>query len=328
MGELRVWATVEVFPESERAITRAEVLRGVSDAAFLFELGRVPIDAEVLDGAPGLRLIAMMEIYSPVVDVGAATARGIPVTNLPNIPAIGDTTAELAFGLMIALSRRINDGERRLREGHWHQLQSMEGMGSRLAGKTLGIVGFGSVGRAIARRAQGWRLSVLYHDPVRANAGLELFLGAEWAPLETVFRASDVVILAMPLTAHTRYLVGEHLLSLMKSSALLVNVARGGVLDQEALIRALSEGSLAGAALDVYSDEPPARQPASDPRLLDLPNVVLSPHLGTAAKETRLTMARYVVDNIIAAIQGRRPRSVLNPEIYGHPPLEESHRIG
>jgi glyoxylate reductase len=326
LEDLRRVAAVEMFEARDRMITPAELLDGVRGCDYLWVLGEVPVDARTMD-AGNLRLIAIMEILSRSVDIAAATARGIPVTTLPNLDAVTTSTAEHTLGLLLARARRLGEGERLLRDGGWAQYQSMAVLGTRLVGKSLGIVGLGNVGRKLAGYARAIGMRVLYTDRTRLTRDEEA-LGVEWREIEALFTECDVIALTPTLTASSRGLVGSRLLGLMKPDAFLVNTSRGQVIDEGALVEALRERRIAGAALDVFESEPPTPGGGPHPGLLELDNVTLTPHLGTATRESRVEMARTVASGIVDAIEGRRPPNVVNREVYGEAPNPTLDRIG
>ena len=326
LTELRAVAEVEMFGALDRTITRRELQIGVRRCQYLWVLGEIPVDAEILEGAE-LKLIAIMEILSRSVDIAAATARRIPVTTLPNLDAVTTSTAEHTLGLLIALARRLPQAEKLLREGRWAQYQSMAVLGTRLVGKSLGIVGLGNVGRRLARYAAGLGMVIRYTDRGRLHE-MEQQLGVEWRELDELFRESDFIALTPTLTASSRGLVGRRLLESMKRNAFLVNTSRGPVLDEAALVDVLREKRIAGAALDVFETEPPTVGGGPHPGLLELENVILTPHLGTATWESRTEMARLVASGVVAAIEGRRPPYVTNPEVYGETAGTRLDRIG
>jgi glyoxylate reductase len=243
------------------------------------------------------------------VDVAAATAQGIPVTVVP--PYVIEATADLHWALLLAVARRIVEGDRALRSGIFPGSQSMHFVGGEVNGKTLGIVGFGSIGEAVARRARGFDIRILYTKRHRLDAQREITLGVEYRSLDDLLKESDFVSINAALSPETTHLIGYRELCLMRPSAYLVNTARGPIVDEKALVRVLEEKRIAGAALDVYE-----REPLVEPGLINLSNVVLSPHLGSAALDTRERVADIVVDNIIAVVQGRRPPNLYNSEIY------------
>ncbi len=253
------------------------------------------IDAAVLDPAPGLRVISNVAVGYDNIDVAAAAARGIAVGNTPGV--LTETTADLTFGLMLAVARRIAEADRFVRDGHWQTWDPNLLLGYDVHGATLGIVGFGKIGQAVARRAHGFGMRVLYANSTQTPAPAA---GCDLAPLDELLRASDFISIHVPLTPRTGLMIGDREFRLMKRSAVIVNTARGGVIDHEALLRALHEGRIAGAGLDVTAVEP---LPPGDP-LFDAPNVVLLPHIGSASYETRARMASMAVDNCIAGLQG------------------------
>jgi lactate dehydrogenase-like 2-hydroxyacid dehydrogenase len=326
LAELRAVASVEMFTALDRLISPAELLEAVRRCDYLWVLGEVPVGADAID-AGDLKLIAIMEILSRSVDIAAATARGIPVTTLPNLDAVTTSTAEHTLSLILAHARRLPEAERLLRDGRWAQYQSMALLGTRLAGKSLGIVGLGNVGRKLATYARAIGLRVLYTDRSRLPEQ-EAALGVEWRAIEALFAESDVVALTLTLTDSSRGLVGDRLLRLMKPDAFLVNTSRGQVVDEAAVVAALRERRIAGAALDVFETEPPTPGGGPRPELLELDNVILTPHLGTATRESRIEMARTVASGLIDAIEGRRPPNILNPEVYGEAPKPTLDRIG
>ncbi|MBS1120908.1 MAG: D-isomer specific 2-hydroxyacid dehydrogenase, NAD-binding protein [Deltaproteobacteria bacterium] len=261
------------------------------------------IDAAVLERAPGLRVIANCAVGIDNIDLAAATASGIAVTNTPDV--LTEATAELAFALMLAAARRLGEGERLVRSGAWGGWALDQLLGVQLYGKTLGIVGFGRIGQALARRALGFGMEVLYADPHDV-----LGSPARRVPLDEVFARADALSLHCPLTAETYHVVDARRLALMKPTALLVNTARGDCVDEAALIDALTAGRLAGAGLDVYTNEP-----RIDPRLLSCPRLVLAPHIGSATTEARTQMAQLCADAVIAVLSGRRPPNLVNHEV-------------
>lgn len=241
------------------------------------------------------------------VDLAAATARGIAVTNTPEV--LTRATAELTFALLFAAARRLGEGERLVRSGAWGGWALDQLLGVELAGKQLGIVGLGRIGQAVARRAVGFELRVVYAGP-RDVAGAAA-VGARRVPLDELFATSDVVSLHCPLTPETRRVVDARRLALMKPTAILVNTARGACVDEAALAAALEGGRLGAAALDVYD-----REPALDPRLHTCPRLTLAPHIGSATTEARTQMAQLCADAVIAVLSGRRPPNLVNPAVW------------
>jgi phosphoglycerate dehydrogenase-like enzyme len=320
-------AEIEMFPHLDRRATRDEIAAGVAGADYVFALGENPIDAAMIDAAKRLKLIAVMEIFPLTIDLDAATARGIPVTGLPHASEITDTTAEFTFALILATAWRLPEADRLLRAGGWRQYQTRTLPTLRLRGKTLGIVGLGAIGRGVARLAVSAHMRILYNDRARLDAKVEAETGAEWRELPALFAESDVVVLTPTLTESSKNLVGAKLLASMKPDAMLINTSRGHVLDEGALVDVLQRRAIRGAGLDVYQSEFPGPNPGPDRRLLDFENVVLTPHIGTSAEETRRWMAQQVVDNILAHMQGRPLRWLLNPEVQGKPRIK-AERIG
>jgi glyoxylate reductase len=309
LARLQELGRVEHNPDSTRIVTKPELIAALRRNDYLFCLLHDTVDAEVIGASPNLKLIASMAIIPLGIDVAAATARRIPVTTLP--PIVTEATADLHWALLLAVARRIVEGDRALRSGIFPGGQSIRFVGSEVNGKTLGIVGLGAIGEAVARRARGFNMRLLYTKRHRLDAARETALGVEYRSLDDLLRESDFVSINAVLSPETVHLIGDHEFHLMRSSAYLVNTARGPIVDEKALVRALEERRIAGAALDVYEHEP-----AVERGLLNLPNVVLTPHLGSAALETRERMAALVVENIVAVIEGRRPPNLYNPEIY------------
>ncbi len=309
LARLRAVADVEVNPDSSRVIGKAALCAGVAGCDILFSLLHDVVDKEVFDANPKLRAVTSMVITPDHIDVAEATRRRIPVTNIPAI--VTDATADIAFGLLLAVARRIVEGDRLFRRGVYPGSQSNHLAGAAVTGKTLGLIGGGRIGQAVARRAQGFGMRVLYADPVRLPSEREQALGMTHAEFDRVLSEADFVSLHPQLTPQTRHLIGARELALMKRSAFIVNTSRGPVIDEVALVCALTEGHIAGAGLDVYEHEPKVT-----PVLAGLSNVVLTPHLGSAVFELREGMAHVVVDNAIAIIEGRRPPNCLNPDVY------------
>jgi lactate dehydrogenase-like 2-hydroxyacid dehydrogenase len=289
--------------------SRDELLRRVPGLDGLLCLLTDRIDAELLDAAgPGLKVASNCAVGVDNVDVPAATARGIPVGNTPGV--LTEATADMAFALLMAAARRLPEGEREVRSGGWKTWSLDYLLGADFAGATLGIVGFGRIGRAVARRAVGFGLRILFTDP--APAAPEP--GVEAAPVdfETLLRESDFVSLHCPLTEATRGLMNAAAFEKMKPTAILVNTSRGPVVDQEALYNALKSGQIAAAALDVTVPEP---LPTDSP-LLTLENCLVVPHIASASRRTRSEMSRMAAENLIAGLKGERLPNCVNPEVY------------
>jgi glyoxylate reductase len=309
LARLREVGEVRLNADPLHTPTPAELAAGVRDAEYLVCLLHDRIDAGVIAAAGRLKLIASMAIVPAGVDVAAATARRIPVTTIP--PLVTEATADLHWALLLAVARRVVEADRALRAGIFPGGQSAHFVGAEVHGRTLGIVGLGRIGEAVARRGRGFAMRILYTKRHRLDAATETALGATYVGLDELLGESDFVSVNVALTPATVHLIGDRELALMRRSGFLVNTARGPVVDEKALVEALRDGRIAGAALDVFEDEPRVA-----PGLLELDNVVLTPHLGSAAAGTRARIAAIVADNVVAAIQGRRPPNVYNPEVY------------
>jgi glyoxylate reductase len=309
LSRLREAGEVELNPDPLHIVTKAELLAAVRRAEYLVCLLHDRVDGEVIGAADRLKLIASMAIVPAGVDVAAATARGIPVTTIP--PLVTEATADLHWALLLAVARRVVEADRALRSGVFPGGQSAHFVGADVHGQTLGIVGLGRIGEAVARRARGFGMQILYTKRRRLERAAEASLGVTYASLDDLLRASDFVSVHVPLEPQTVHLIGARELALMRPTAFLVNTARGPVVHEKALVDALRSGTIAGAALDVFEEEPWV-----EPGLLTLPNVVLTPHLGSAARGTRARIAAVVADNVVAAIEGRRPPNVWNPEVF------------
>ena len=310
---LRRVAAVTWNPDATHTLTKDELCAAVRQHDILFCLLQDRVDGEVIAANAGLRAVASMKITPSDIDVAAATARRIPVTVIP--PVVTEATADLHFALLLAVARRVVEGDRLLRSGVFPGAQSMCLEGAFVWGKTIGLIGGGGrIGRAVARRARGFSMRLLYWGPRRLTESVERELDMAYVPLDSLLGESDFVSVHAPLKPETRHLLGARELALMRPSAYLINTARGPIVDENALVRALAEKRIAGAALDVYEHEP-----RTEPALLTMANVVLTPHLGSAVAELREAMAHIVVDNIVAVLEGRRPPNCANPEIYGAP---------
>jgi glyoxylate reductase len=268
------------------------------------------IDKQLIETATSLKVISQMAVGYDNIDIAVATARGIPIGNTPGV--LTNATADLTWALLMAAARRIVEAERFVRTGHWQTWSPTLLLGADLSGSTLGIIGFGRIAQAVARRAKGFELRLLYYSRQRRERELERAMEIEYAELDTLLQESDFITLHASLTPDTYHLIGDRQFALMKSSAILINTARGSMVDSEALFRALSTGQIAGAALDVTEPEP---LPPSSP-LLELDHVIITPHIGSASKQTRTKMAQMAVDNLIAGLQGEKLPNCVNGEIY------------
>lgn len=290
-----------------------QILReAMADKEGLLCLLTDQIDAALMDAAPGLRVISQCAVGYDNIDVAAATARGIPVGNTPGV--LTDATADFAFTLLMAAARRVGEAVDYVRDGQWQTWGLTLLLGQEVYGATLGIIGLGRIGQAVARRARGFDMKVLYHDTARQPEA-EAELGVEYRALDDLLRESDFVSLHTTLSDETQGLIGAWALGLMKPTAILINTSRGPVVDAEALYQALKRGQIAYAALDVTDPEP---LPA-DHKLLTLPNLIVAPHIASATVHSRTQMATMAVDNLLAGLRGERLPHGVNPEVYASP---------
>ena len=297
-------------PDPLHVLTKQELLQAASNCDVLVCLLHDCVDSDVINANPALRAVASMTLTPADIDVAAATRRRIPVTVVP-ARLLDDATADLHWGLLLAVARRVAEGDRLMRAGIFPGSQSCHLVGGSVSGKVMGILGMGGVGRAVARRARGFGMRILYYDPTRLAAAAESELGLTWVAFDELLTQSDFVSVNARLTAETRHLLSDREFSLMRPTAYVINAARGPIIDELALVRALEEHRIAGAGLDVYESEP-----RPHPRLLDLQNVVLTPHVGSGDVVTREAMANVVADNVLAVLAGRPPPNCCNPEIY------------
>jgi glyoxylate reductase len=300
--ELQVW-------EDELPPPREALLDLARGADGLITLLTDRVDAHLLEASPSLRAVSNVAVGYDNIDVAACTARRIPVGNTPGV--LTETTADFAFALLMGLARRVAEADVYVRAGRWRTWSPTLLLGTDIHGATLGIAGLGQIGAAVARRARGFGMRVLYVNR-RARPELEAELGLQRVDKATLLAESDFLSLHMPLTPETRHWLGRAELAAMKPGALLINTARGSMVDQAALAEALARGPLGGAALDVTDPEP---LPLDSP-LLKLPNVLLAPHIASASHATRGRMASMAVDNLLAALDGRRPPHCVNPELF------------
>ena len=303
---LREHFEVTVFPE-KRPITKKEIIRNAKGFDGLLPLLTDEVDDKVMEKT-GIKVIANYAVGVDNIDVAAATARKIPVTNTPGV--LTDATADLTWALLLAVTRRIVEADNYLRSGRWKGWDPLLLLGGDFRDKTLGIIGLGRIGRAVAERAKSFGLNVIYNSRTRFD-GDEKYLGISFVSFEELLKESDFVSIHAPHTEETHELIGKEQLELMKPTAYLINTARGKLINEEELIIALIEGKIAGAGLDVYYDEPKFSK-----ELTKLQNVVLLPHIGSASLQTRTKMAVIAAENMVEALQGQRPRNIINPEIY------------
>lgn len=300
-GELKVWARDEPVP-------REILLQEIQDTEALLCMVTERIDQDFLAYTPGLKIVANMAVGYDNVDVPALTRRGIIFTNTPGV--LTETTADLAFALVLGVARRLGEGERRVRSGQWPSWSPFVFLGTDVHHATLGIVGLGRIGSEVAKRARGFDMRILYTNRGR-NAEAEERFGCARVDLPTLLRESDFVVILVPLSSETRHLFSTPQFELMKRSAFLINAARGPIVDQRALYEALRNGVIAGAGLDVTDPEP---IPHDDP-LLTLENCLIVPHVGSASIATRTRMATLAAENIAAFLAGRRPPTPVNAEV-------------
>lgn len=288
----------------DRPPTRDELFAGLRGKRALLCLLTERVDAELLDAAPELRIVANLAVGYDNVDVAAATARGVVVTNTPDV--LTDATAELTWALILAAARRVGEGDRLVRAGRWTGWSPTQLLGVSLTGKTLGIFGMGKIGAAVARRARGFAMSIVYTNRTR-NEAVEAEIGARLVSFDELLAQSDVLSLHAPSTPETRHVIDESALVRMRPGAILVNTARGPLVDEAALVDALRTAKLAAAGLDVFE-----REPELAPGLTDLDNVVLLPHLGSATVEARGAMVELCSRNILAVLAGEPPVTPVN----------------
>lgn len=278
-----------------------------TDPVGIVGMVNVPITDEIMAAAPRLRVVANYAVGYNNVDVAAATRRGVLVTNTPGV--LTEATADLAFALLLAVARRVVESDRFLREGKFKGWKADLLLGSDVYGAVLGIVGFGRIGQAVARRGLGFNMSILYSDARRAAPEVESELRAQYVPLDELLRKADFVTIHADLNDQTRHMIGERELKLMGSNHYLINAARGPIVDEKALVRALKEGWIKGAGIDVYE-----REPQTETGLTDCWNAVLLPHLGSATVSARAAMAETAARNLIAAVDGQKPPNLVNPD--------------
>ena len=306
-GLARLQAVCDVdYNESDAIYPKtvlAEKLAGVSGALVT---GSERIDASALANAKGLKIVSNMMVGYNNFDLTAMSAAGVMGTNTPEV--LTDTTADLAFGLILSTARRMAESEHWLRAGQWQNWSLDQWLGQDVYGATLGIVGMGRIGQAIAKRASGFAMQVQYYNRSRLPEATEAELKARHTDFESLLKTSDIVVLLVPYSEATHHMIDAKALRLMKPTANLINIGRGGLVDDAALAEALREGVIAGAGLDVFENEPRV-----NPALLTVPNVTLTPHIGSATRATRTAMMNLAIDNLLAGLAGQRPPNLLNP---------------
>ena len=297
------------YAESDDGLSAGELLARARGKQGLVTQLTDKFSAAVMEQLDGVRVIANVAVGFDNIDVPAATRRKILVTNTPEV--LTDTTADFAFALLMAAARRVVEGHQFIHSGKWTKWRIDLLVGQDIHHGTLGIFGMGRIGQAVARRGRGFSMRILYHDAVRAPETVERELGLEFVSAEKLLREADFVSLHVPLMDATRHMIGAEQLRIMKPTAILVNTSRGPVVDEHALAEALENRVIAGAGIDVFENEPRV-----DPKLLTLENVVLAPHIASASVETRKKMSMMAAENAVAALEGRRPANLLNPEVW------------
>ncbi|WP_182870385.1 2-hydroxyacid dehydrogenase [Rhodopirellula sp. JC639] len=291
----------------DRALTREELIEGVRDVDGLICVLTDRIDADVLDAAGNLKVVSNYAVGYNNIDIDAANRRNVAVTNTPGV--LTDCTADMAWALLMASARRVTEGDHLVRSGQWTGWDPLQMLGAEVTGATIGMVGFGRIAKAMAKRALAFDMRVRYWNRTRLSAAEERELGVEYRTLDDLLGESDFVSVHVALSDQTKHLIAKPQLERMKSTATLINTARGAVVDEAALVEALREGKIARAGLDVFEHEPKVH-----PELMQLPNVVLAPHLGSATVQTRTRMGELAIENCLAACRGERPPHLVNPD--------------
>jgi len=293
-----------------RPVTRQELVEGLKEADALLCMLVDKVDREVIESAPRLKIVANMAVGVDNIDIEACTERGIVVTNTPGV--LTEATADLTWALLLAVARLVVEGDRYVREGKFNGWAPLLLVGADLHGKTLGIIGMGRIGQAVARRALGFGMNIVYYQRRRLPLHSEQELKATYLPLDDVIREADFLTLHLPYYPEVHHLINRERLNLMKPTAYLINTARGAHIDEQALVEHLRARKIAGAALDVYE-----REPHLTPGLAELDNVVLAPHTGSASASTRSLMAEMAALSIVQVLGGEKPEHVVNPEVLG-----------
>lgn len=297
---------VEVSPH-DRPLTREELLEGIKDKDAVITQLVDKVDKEFFEIEKNIKIVANYAVGYDNIDLEEATKRGIYITNTPGV--LTNATAELAWTLLFATARRVIPADKFMRSGQYKGWGPMLFLGKEISGKTLGVIGMGRIGYAFAKMSKGFNMKVLYYDLVR-NENAEKEIPAQFVDLDTLLKESDFISIHVPLTPETKHLISERELRLMKKSAILINTARGPIVDEKALVKALKEGWIWGAGLDVYE-----REPEFEPELAELENVVMLPHIGSATEEARRRMSILCAENIIDYFEGRIPRTLVNKEV-------------
>lgn len=294
---------------SNEPMDAASLRANLADKVAVVSVLEDRYDAAVFDAFPNLKIVANVAVGFDNIDVAAATKRGVLVLNTPGV--LDAATADLAFALLLAVTRRIVEADKFVRNGEWTHWTTDLLLGTGLENKTLGIVGLGRIGQAVARRAAGFDMNVVYSQRNRAQANIEESTNAQYVPLDELLNQSDFITLHCPLNDQTRHLIGAEQFAQMKPNSFLINTARGAIVDERALVAALQAGKIKGAGLDVFAHEP--NVPAE---LLNMNNVVLAPHIGSATTETRAAMARLAAEGVVSALAGKKPSNLVNPDCW------------
>jgi lactate dehydrogenase-like 2-hydroxyacid dehydrogenase len=309
IASLRERFEVEHNQEHDAPWSADELRRRLADKDGALVTGSDRVDAAIADAAPKLKAVCNVAVGYNNLDLPALTERGILASNTPGV--LDDTTADMAWALLLAAARRLTESERWLRAGSWKGWKNDQFLGVDVHHATLGIIGMGRIGQAMARRAKGFSMRVLYYNRNRCAAKVERETGAKYVPLDKLLKTADFVTLHLPYSKEGHHLVGAGQLALMKPTAVLVNAARGAIVDDAALVQALKERRIAGAGLDVFEGEPNFHR-----GFLELDNVALAPHIGSATRATRMKMNLLAVKNLVAALSGKRPPNLLNPDAW------------
>ena len=292
--------------QEDRVLKKEEIIKGIKEKDGLLCLLTDTIDEEIMSVSKNLKIISNYAVGYNNIDVSASTKRKIMVTNTPGV--LTETTADLAWALIMSVSRRIVEGDKFTRAGKFVGWAPMLLLGQDVYQKTIGIIGFGRIGQAVARRAKGFQMKILYTDIQKVSLDIENELNANFVELSYLLKESDIITIHTPLTKETHHLIGEEEIDQMKKTAYLINTARGPIVDEKALVKALSENRIAGAGLDVYENEPEL-----EPQLIELNNVVIIPHLGSSTSETRSKMAEMAAKNLVQGLRGEVPENLVNP---------------
>lgn len=293
----------------DRVLSKSELIRNLADVDGAITLVTDTVDREILESARQLKVVANFGVGFNNVDVDSASSLGIAVTNTPGV--LTETTADLAWSLLMSAARRIPEADRFVRAGRFKAWGPQMLLGQDVFGKTLGLIGLGRIGQAVARRARGFDMRTLFYDPELVPESTIEALGVRRATLDEIYREADFISLHVPLLPETKHLLNDRTFALMKKTCVVVNTSRGPVVDEKALVRALKDGRIAAAGLDVFE-----REPQIEADFFDLDNVVLAPHIGSASTETRLRMSMMTAENLLAVLNGNRPPNLVNPDVW------------